>query len=106
MSAGEHGGVSLRQMLNKVPEVILYFWIIKVLCTTVGETASDFLAGNLNLGLTKTTFITGALLLVTLGRPRRAHPAAHTRNACRYGLSSVGDPKARGGRFLVRLPTG
>jgi uncharacterized membrane-anchored protein len=55
-----------RQMLNKVPEVTVYFWIIKVLCTTVGETASDFLAGNLSLGLTKTTFITGALLLVTL----------------------------------------
>jgi uncharacterized membrane-anchored protein len=55
-----------RQMLNKVPEVTLYFWLIKVLCTTVGETASDYLAGNLSLGLTKTTFITGALLLVTL----------------------------------------
>ena len=53
-------------MLNKVPEVTLYFWVIKVLCTTVGETASDYLAGNLSLGLTKTTFITGALLLVTL----------------------------------------
>ncbi|MGW3699895.1 hypothetical protein ACWD7C_38530 [Streptomyces sp. NPDC005134] len=24
---------------NKVPEVTAYFWIIKVLCTTVGETA-------------------------------------------------------------------
>ena len=55
-----------RQMLNKVPEVTLYFWVIKVLCTTVGETASDYLATNLNLGLTKTTFITGSLLLVTL----------------------------------------
>src|SRR6266581_4000438 len=55
-----------RQMLNKVPEVTLYFWLIKILCTTVGETASDYLAGNLNLGLTKTTFITGALLIVTL----------------------------------------
>ena len=54
-------------MLNKVPEVTLYFWLIKVLCTTVGETASDYLAGNLNLGLTKTTFITGALLVVALG---------------------------------------
>ena len=32
-----------RQMLNKVPEVTLYFWIIKVLCTTVGETAADYL---------------------------------------------------------------
>ena len=48
-------------MLNKVPEITLYFWVIKVLCTTVGETASDYLAGNLSLGLTKTTFITGTL---------------------------------------------
>jgi uncharacterized membrane-anchored protein len=58
--------LSLRQMLNKVPEVTLYFWVIKVLCTTVGETASDYLATNLSLGLTKTTFITGGLLLVVL----------------------------------------
>src|SRR5437868_11533121 len=55
-----------RQMLNKVPEVTIYFWIIKVLCTTVGETASDYLDGNLNLGLTNTTYITGGVLLVTL----------------------------------------
>src|SRR5438105_5606194 len=56
----------VRRMLNKVPEVTLYFWVIKVLCTTVGETASDYLSDNVGLGLTKTTFITGALLLVTL----------------------------------------
>src|SRR5882757_10060826 len=55
-----------RQMLNKVPEVTLYFWIIKILCTTVGETASDYLATNLSLGLTKTTFITGSILIVVL----------------------------------------
>jgi uncharacterized membrane-anchored protein len=55
-----------RKMLNKVPEVTLYFWIIKILCTTVGETASDYLATNLSLGLTKTTFITGTLLVATL----------------------------------------
>src|SRR6476620_10879777 len=55
-----------RQMLNKVPEITLFFWIIKVLCTTVGETAADFLNDNLGLGLTKTTFIVGALLIVTL----------------------------------------
>jgi uncharacterized membrane-anchored protein len=53
-------------MLNKVPEVTIYFWIIKVLCTTVGETAADYLNTNLNLGLTTTTFITAALLIVTL----------------------------------------
>src|SRR3978361_899674 len=60
------GAFTGREMLNKVPEVTLYFWVIKVLCTTVGETASDYLAGNLNLGLTKTTYITGSVLLVTL----------------------------------------
>jgi uncharacterized membrane-anchored protein len=55
-----------RQMLNKVPEVTLYFWIIKVLCTTVGETAADFLNTNLKLGLTKTTYVMGALLIAVL----------------------------------------
>jgi uncharacterized membrane-anchored protein len=55
-----------RQMLNKVPEVTLYFWVIKVLCTTVGETASDYLSDNVGLGLTKTTFITSAALILTL----------------------------------------
>jgi uncharacterized membrane-anchored protein len=25
-------------MLNKVPEITVYLWVIKVLCTTVGET--------------------------------------------------------------------
>src|SRR5436190_5360274 len=55
-----------RQMLNKVPEITLYFSVIKVLCTTVGETASDYLSDNVGLGLTKTTFITSALLIATL----------------------------------------
>ncbi len=53
-------------MLNKVPEVTLYFWIIKVLCTTVGETAADYLATNVGLGLTRTTYITASLLLAVL----------------------------------------
>src|SRR4051812_6004655 len=55
-----------RQMLNKVPEVTLYFWVIKVMCTTVGETASDYLSDNVGLGLTNTTYITAALLIATL----------------------------------------
>jgi uncharacterized membrane-anchored protein len=58
--------VWLRAMLNKVPEVTLYFWVIKVLCTTVGETASDYLSDHVGLGLTNTTYITAALLLATL----------------------------------------
>ena len=39
------------RMLNKVPEVTLYFWMIKIMATTVGETAADFLNTNLKLGL-------------------------------------------------------
>lgn len=54
------------KMLNKVPEVTLYFWVIKILCTTVGETAADFLNTNLNLGLTGTSVVMGVLLLVAL----------------------------------------
>ena len=55
-----------RQMLNKVPEVTLFFWIIKILCTTVGETAADFLNDNLGLGLTITTLVMSAFLVVAL----------------------------------------
>src|SRR5258708_3969758 len=57
---------SLRRMLNKVPEVTLYFWIIKILCTTVGETAADYLNSNLGLGLTGTTLGMSAFLIVVL----------------------------------------
>ncbi len=55
-----------RQMLNKVPEITLYFWVIKILCTTVGETAADLLNENLGLGLTNTTYIMAAALIAVL----------------------------------------
>ncbi len=55
-----------RQLLNKVPEITIFFWIIKVLCTTVGETAADFLNINLNFGLTATSVVTGILLAIAL----------------------------------------
>ncbi len=53
-------------MLNKVPEITVYFWLIKVLCTTVGETFADNLNENLGLGLTNTSYIMGALLIAVL----------------------------------------
>jgi uncharacterized membrane-anchored protein len=53
-------------MLNKVPEITLYFWVIKILCTTVGETAADLLNENLGLGLTNTTCIMAAALIAVL----------------------------------------
>lgn len=51
---------------NKVPEITIFFWIIKVLCTTVGETASDFLNVNMNFGLRGTSIVMGIVLLVVL----------------------------------------
>jgi uncharacterized membrane-anchored protein len=56
----------LKFSLSKVPEITIFFWIIKVLCTTVGETAADFLNVNLNFGLTGTSIVTGVLLAVAL----------------------------------------
>ncbi len=54
------------QLLSKVPQITLFFWIIKVLCTTVGETAADFLNVNLNFGLTGTSIIIGVVLIIAL----------------------------------------
>jgi len=39
-------------LLNRVPKVTFDFWIIKLLAVTMGETAADYLAVNLGLGLT------------------------------------------------------
>jgi len=55
-----------RVLQVKVPEITLWFWIVKILCTTVGETAADFLNVNLNFGLTGTSVATGLLLVVVL----------------------------------------
>ena len=52
------------QLLNKIPEVTLYFWIIKIMCTTVGETAADFLNVDLQFGLAATSAVTSVLLAV------------------------------------------
>ena len=53
---------SVRVLVNKVPEITLFFWVIKILCTTVGETAADFLNNNLHLGLTGTSLVMAVLL--------------------------------------------
>ena len=42
--SGDYGrDVGAKRTLSKVPEVSAFFWIIKVLCTTVGETFADFI---------------------------------------------------------------
>src|SRR6476660_5914368 len=55
-----------RRMLSKVPLVTLYFWIIKILATTVGETGADFLNFNLGFGLTVTSLLAAVLLVIAL----------------------------------------
>ncbi|MFF4764040.1 hypothetical protein [Streptomyces sp. NPDC001292] len=59
-------GLGRRMSWNKVPEVTVYFWIIKVLCTTVGETAADLLNEKAGLGLTGVSVVMSALLTVVL----------------------------------------
>ena len=53
-------------MLNKVPRITIFFWIIKILATTVGETAADYLSETLNLGLTSTSYVMSGILLILL----------------------------------------
>lgn len=55
-----------KHWLVKVPEVTIFFWIIKVLATTVGETFADYLNSTLSLGLNGTTIVTVALLAIIL----------------------------------------
>jgi uncharacterized membrane-anchored protein len=50
------------EMLNKVPEVTMVFWIIKIMSTTVGETGADYLAVHVGLGTT----VTGASMVCFL----------------------------------------
>jgi len=67
-------------MLNKVPEVTLWFWIIKILCTTVGESFADYINMTLGVGLVPTSIIftvAFAVILAVQMRLRRYVPAAY-----------------------------
>src|SRR3954466_9134747 len=73
-------GSTGRRMLNKVPEVTIFFWVIKIMCTTVGETAADYLNETLGFGLTNTTIVAGVLLVALLAvqfRLRRYVPGVY-----------------------------
>ncbi|TCL69433.1 hypothetical protein [Rhizobium sp. BK251] len=52
----------MRQALNRVPRVTVDFWLIKLMAVTMGETAADYLAVNMGLGLTATSVIMTAIL--------------------------------------------
>lgn len=63
---------SVHSELSKVPQVTLFFWLIKMMSTTVGETAADYLNFNLGFGLGYTSLVAGILLAVVLGMQMRA----------------------------------
>jgi len=56
----------VKNLLNKVPEITIFFWIVKVLATTVGETVADFLNTKMNLGLTGTSLVMAGFFAVAL----------------------------------------
>lgn len=65
---------------NKVPEIALSFWIVKIMSTTVGETGADFLAVNAGWGQAATRAVMAALLAVALFaqlRSRRYIPSIY-----------------------------
>lgn len=67
-------------MLNKVPQITLVFWVIKVLATTVGETAADFLNEKMGFGLNGTSLVMSVLFLAVLAiqlTRRRYLPAVY-----------------------------
>ena len=69
-----------RQLLNKVPEVTLWFWVIKILCTTVGESFADWINMTLGVGLVDTAILFTIVFIVVLGVQMRLHryvPAAY-----------------------------
>jgi len=55
-----------RELLSKVPAITLGFWIIKILATTLGETAGDTVSMSMNLGYLVGTaiFLTALIALV------------------------------------------
>jgi uncharacterized membrane-anchored protein len=56
----------LRLMLNKVPEVTIWFWVIKILCTTVGESFADWINMTLGVGLVDTAVLFTVIFAVVL----------------------------------------
>jgi uncharacterized membrane-anchored protein len=54
------------ELFNRVPKVTFDFWLIKLMAVTMGETAADYLAVNLGLGLVATAALMSAVLAAAL----------------------------------------
>jgi uncharacterized membrane-anchored protein len=66
-----------KNVLSKVPEITLLFWVIKIAATTLGETAGDAVSMSLNLGYLVSTAIFAAIFIVAVAaqiRAKQFHP--------------------------------
>lgn len=52
--------------MNKLPQITLAFWVMKICATTLGETAGDLLSMTLNVGYAVSSLILIGLFLITL----------------------------------------
>jgi uncharacterized membrane-anchored protein len=69
-----------RTLLNKVPAVTIWFWIIKILCTTVGESFADWISVDVGVGLVNTSLLFTVVLAAALFcqmRLQRYHPFSY-----------------------------
>ena len=67
----------VEKSLSKVPELTLIFWVIKILATTLGETAGDALSMSMNLGYLLSTFIFAGIFFVAVStqiKAKQFHP--------------------------------
>ncbi len=66
--------------MNKLPQITLAFWVMKICATTLGETAGDLLSMTLNVGYAMSSLILIGLFLASLAgqlRTERYHPALY-----------------------------
>lgn len=71
---------SAHQAANKVPEVTLVFWIIKIAATTLGETGGDAVSMSMNLGYLVGTGIFALIFLAAVTaqiKAQRFYPALY-----------------------------
>src|ERR1700744_4918899 len=69
-----------RDVLSKVPEVTLVFWIIKILATTLGETGGDTVSMSMNLGYLVGTAIFAVIFLIAVAvqiSAKKFHPVIY-----------------------------
>ena len=71
------------QVMSKVPEVTLIFWIVKILATTLGETGGDAVSMSMNLGYLVGTIIFAAIFLfavIAQIKAKKFHPFLYWTN--------------------------